>query len=60
MDSDKWLEFTVFSGIDKYKTKILNMLKNSKKFKNNFEYMRLIATVYFCMEDLVDQIEELV
>lgn len=60
MDSDKWLEFTVYSGIDKYKTKISKLLDNSKKFKSNFDYMRLIAVVYYAMEDLIDQIEEFV
>ena len=60
MDSDKWLEFTIFTGLDKYKSKISSMIKNSKRVKDSFEYMRLISTVYTYMEDLVCELKEIV
>lgn len=60
MDSDKWLEFTIFTGLDKYKSKISGIIKNSKRVKESFEYMRLISLVYTYMEDLVSEIKEIV
>lgn len=59
MDSDKWLEFTVITGLDKYKDKITKMIRDSKKLKNNFDYMRLISVIYLSMNVLVGDIEEI-
>lgn len=54
MDSDKWLEFTVFTGIDKYKSELIDLVKNSKKLKTNFDYMKFIAEIYYCLEEMLD------
>lgn len=59
MDSEKWLEFTVITGLDKYKEKITKMIRNSKKLKDNFDYMRLISVIYISMNVLVSDIEEI-
>lgn len=59
MDSDKWLEFTVVTGLEKFKDKLIKMIRGSKKLKDNFDYMRLISVVYFSMNVLVDDVEEI-
>ena len=59
MDSDKWLEFTIFTGIDKYKAMLSKLVKDSKKLKNNFDYMRLIATAYLGLERMMDEVQEI-
>lgn len=60
MDADKWLDFTIFTGLEKYKSRISDMIKSSKRVKDNFQYMRIISTVYTYMEDLLCEIKSIV
>lgn len=59
MDSDQWLDFTVFTGLDKYKKRISDMVKKSKRLKEGFNYMAVISTIYMNMEDLILQLEDI-
>lgn len=59
MDADKWLDFTVFTGLDKYKKRISDLVKGSKKLKDGFNYMAVISTIYLGMEDLICNLEDI-